>query len=145
MNPGSCRIGDLPGDGPINGDPPTFAVALAGDFNGDGAVNSADYSVWRNGLGSIYTQADYAIWKAHFGETAGSGALSSAAVPEPGSLMLVGLASVGAISLARRRAKDTRRGGCSPQGPTIQARECIFAATGYFFTGDIQCESCQLR
>jgi hypothetical protein len=32
--------------------------ALTGDFNGNGAVDAADYTVWRDGLGSIYTQAD---------------------------------------------------------------------------------------
>ncbi len=69
---------------------------LAGDFNGDNIVNAADYTVWRNGLGSTYTPADYDVWKSHFGETtAGSGSLAaSGAVPEPASamLLLLGLA-----------------------------------------------------
>ncbi len=62
------------------------------DFNGDGTVNAADYTVWRNGLGTTYTQNDYEVWKAHFGETAGSGSSSPSeaseslvAVPEPAS------------------------------------------------------------
>jgi hypothetical protein len=56
---------------------------LVGDYNSNGAVDSADYTVWRNTLGTIVTafsgadgsgngvidHADYDIWKAHFGET----------------------------------------------------------------------------
>ena len=42
--------------------------AAAGDFNNDGSVDAADYVVWRNGLGTIYTQSDYDTWRANFGE-----------------------------------------------------------------------------
>ena len=35
---------------------------IPGDFNGDGIVNAADYVVWRDGLGSTYTQADFDVW-----------------------------------------------------------------------------------
>ncbi len=67
-------------------------VGLAGDFNGDGTVNAADYVVWRKGLGTTYTQTDYDAWRAHFGQTAGSGAgnngFSSVAIPEPATLTL---------------------------------------------------------
>jgi len=78
-NSGVCRVVDPP-------------MGHPGDFNGDGMVNAADYTVWRNGLGSIYTQADYEIWKAHFGESwpAGSSATSSVAVPEPTSWAMAG-------------------------------------------------------
>jgi hypothetical protein len=40
-------------------------------------------------------------------------------IPEPATLVLVGLAWVGAAGLARRRAKNTRRGRCSPQGTDV--------------------------
>jgi T5SS/PEP-CTERM-associated repeat protein len=69
-----------------------------GDFNGDHVVDAADYVVWRNGLGTTFTLADYDVWRANFGRTFGSGAGSAidaaagGAVPEPGSLLLVGLA-----------------------------------------------------
>jgi hypothetical protein len=63
---------------------------LAGDFNNDGSVNAADYVVWREGLGTKYTQADYNVWRAHFGRTAaGTAALAAAlpaVVPEPSTL-----------------------------------------------------------
>lgn len=61
-------------------------TVISGDFNRSGRVDAADYSVWRNGLGTIYTPADYAIWKLYFGQTAAAGA--SAAIPEPPSLII---------------------------------------------------------
>jgi autotransporter-associated beta strand protein len=72
----------------------TLVVGKAGDFNGDGAVNAADYVVWRRGLGTSYTQDDYNAWRMHFGQTTGSGsgagaASLDAAVPEPSSLGLL--------------------------------------------------------
>ena len=57
-------------------------VSLAGDYNRDGSVDAADYSVWRktegsttdlqadgNGDGRV-DQADHDLWKANFGESA---------------------------------------------------------------------------
>jgi hypothetical protein len=69
---------------------------LPGDFNGDGTVDTDDYTVWRDGLGGKFTAADYDDWKTHFGESAGAGfgsagASPSHAVPEPASLRLIGL------------------------------------------------------
>lgn len=62
-----------------------FGIApLAGDFNGDGTVDAADYTVWSDGLGGRYTLADYETWIRHFGETAGRGSVDLAlATPEP--------------------------------------------------------------
>jgi hypothetical protein len=84
-------------------------VPIAGDYNHDNVVDAADYIVWRNGLGTSYTQADYDVWRAHFGQTAGSGAgiRSSSAVPEPGTLSLMILAVVGVCTRRRRRAWAT--------------------------------------
>ena len=72
-----------------------------GDYNGDGVVDAADYTVWRDGLGARFTQADYDVWKANFGTNVygGSGAVSSApvSVPEPTSVvLLLGAAVTGA-------------------------------------------------
>ena len=38
-------------------------TTFSGDFNHDGTVDAADYTVWRDGLGSAYTLEDYADWK----------------------------------------------------------------------------------
>lgn len=66
---------------------------LTGDFNGDGSVDAADYTVWRNGLGGMYDQSDYVDWKNHFGQSSdsggtssGSGGLPAVSVPEPAGI-----------------------------------------------------------
>jgi len=73
---------------------------LFGDYNGSGTVDAADYTVWRNGLGSSFTIADYGVWKQHFGESRFTGA-SSTSVPEPDSLWLL---LVGMLIHAMRRS-----------------------------------------
>jgi hypothetical protein len=87
----------------------TLSVALLGDFDHSGAVNAADYVVWRKGLGTIYSAGDYDVWRAHYGEGgsgSGSGsAVNGAAVPEPGTVMLWLMATVFAmLSRGGRRA-----------------------------------------
>jgi Concanavalin A-like lectin/glucanases superfamily/Dockerin type I domain len=95
------------------------SAGVSGDYNKDGVVNAADYTVWRNHLGQnfqldnenpadsnpgVVDQADYAYWKSRFGATSGSGAAAAAAVPEPGSWILVVLA---ATVLSGRRPTKT--------------------------------------
>jgi hypothetical protein len=64
-----------------------LSVGTNGDFNGDGVVDAADYTVWRDGLGSRYTQPDYLIWKNNFGKHFGGASISdsTAIVPAPTS------------------------------------------------------------
>ncbi len=79
------------------------------DFNGDGFVNLADYTVWRNMLGStgigqtadgngdgIVDAADYQVWKYHFSVSSGGMLTANSVdqVPEPAT------ATVGAILTA---------------------------------------------
>lgn len=79
-------------------------LPLAGDYNHNGAVDAADYVVWRNNNGP---SADYNTWRANFGATAGSGSvLPSAgplpAVPEPSALVILLTAGLSTLPLTRR-------------------------------------------
>jgi hypothetical protein len=76
------------------------AATLPGDFNTDRTVDAADYVVWRNGLGSSYTQTDYDLWRVNFGQSAGS-AGSLAGVPEPRSALLFAFACAPLLLLLR--------------------------------------------
>ncbi len=98
----------------------TVVSPLKGDFNNDGAVDAADYTVWRDNLGApagvlandITREAigltQYNDWRANFGATAptfgslsASGSLTdAAAVPEPRSLL--SLAAAASLCLLRR-------------------------------------------
>jgi hypothetical protein len=87
---------------------------VTADYNNDGVVDAADYVAWRKDPSAFGGDpAGYDAWVEQFGNTAGPGAGgqsgvslsnggSSAAVPEPASLILLvfGLASV---LFARRR------------------------------------------
>lgn len=97
----------------------TTLPQVAGDFNADGVVDAADYTLWRNTFGQsvpLYTGADangnglvdlldYNLWKENFGETARGLATSSVGVvPEPatGLMGLVVLAGWLGCHVARR-------------------------------------------
>jgi trimeric autotransporter adhesin len=84
----------------------TAPTGIDGDFNGNNIVDAADYTVWRNNLGSTetllndptpgtVTLADYLVWKANFGKTFNSGAAAQSfgsPVPEPASTLLLAIA-----------------------------------------------------
>ena len=92
----------------------TIEVAtLAGDYNGNGIVDAADYTVWRDHLGQSIvlpddttpgsvTQADYDVWKSNFNNHSGSGTGAGAAVPEPASLLLL---LSGTMAICSRRCQ----------------------------------------
>jgi hypothetical protein len=94
----------------------TLDLVLPGDFNNDGAVDAADYTVYRDNLGAAVTLPgdptpgnvpadDYAIWSSNYGATAPAPSMAfamAAAVPEPTTGALVVLAAAG-LAGARRR------------------------------------------
>ncbi len=99
-------------------------VVLPGDFNNDGMVSIADYTVWRDNLGSPtedsinnagdglngVDQADYGLWKQNFGAVSSIFASNdfatsdTAAVPEPCAMQIVfGGMLLGVVGGFRRR------------------------------------------
>jgi hypothetical protein len=107
--------------------------ALEGDFNLDGKVDAADYTTWRDGLGTTTTLGQYATWKANFGLSgggtedevfragtvrftnipgAGGGALALSPVPEPATAWLL-VAGLGAtLGWRRGRRVSTDKSQC---------------------------------
>jgi hypothetical protein len=89
------------------------APGVAGDYNGNGTVDAADYILWRNGgpllneveNRSIVNAADYTHWRSRFGNPGGGGAAgAAAAVPEPSIALLLAIAvSIFGVGRARRR------------------------------------------
>jgi len=59
-----------------------------GDWNHDGVVDAADYTVWQDDGGD---PIDYRTWKDHFGESIASGS-GADPLPEPTTLLLALLA-----------------------------------------------------
>jgi hypothetical protein len=92
-------------------------MVVEGDYNGDGLVNLADYTAWRDNLGlegdatvaqgdgtgdGNVTLDDYSYWKERFGGPAASVAFSSHTVPEPSSGLLVLVATYGWLTRRKR-------------------------------------------
>ena len=94
---------------------------VPGDYNLNGIVDAADYTIWRNTLGQtgsglaadgtgpggvpdgVVDQLDYNFWKANFGNHAGAGAGSKVAAPEPSTLWML-IAGILTICSCRRVA-----------------------------------------
>jgi len=92
--------------------------SLAGDFNGDGVVGAADYTVWRNHLGEVDSilafgstedgsgvvdYADYVTWKGNYGAEANTLTLGARTIPEPSSASMFCTIGLVWVVLHRRR------------------------------------------
>lgn len=75
-------------------------MGITGDYNDDGVVDAADYTVWRQNLGTSaslpndatpgsVTEADYLAWRSNYGMTTAATSTAAAAVPEPSTLLLL--------------------------------------------------------
>jgi hypothetical protein len=99
------------------------APVLPGDYNGNSIVDAADYTVWRDTLGSTgtglaadgnrdntVTQLDYDIWKANFGDSAGGAAslAQHAPVPEPSTALLFVVGTYVVANVFRRGSSRSR-------------------------------------
>lgn len=92
----------------------TVSPLRPGDYNGDGVVDAADYTVWRDAEGQSVAawssadgdgdgtvdQSDYAVWEANYG----SASEPARAVPEPGiGLLCLQLGACLSGTVARNR------------------------------------------
>ena len=100
---------------------PAVDVPLPGDFNGNDVVDAADYTVWRDHLGSIRRLGAQWQWRRSGRRGArrlrpvesqlrrragwrGGSSLAASAVPEPGTWLL-GLCALAIGRLGRRRSR----------------------------------------
>lgn len=90
----------------------TFNPTAMGDFNADGLVDAADYTIWRDALftfedghpadadgDGVISNSDRDIWRANYGASLDPS--SSTAVPEPTGLVV--LALLASVAFANRR------------------------------------------
>ncbi len=90
-----------------------LTLGLPGDFNGDGIVDAADFTNWRDNLGATneaaigfngdgggISMSDYAYWKSNFGNVSST----FAAVPEPSATLLWLAGAIGMAACRRRRS-----------------------------------------
>ncbi len=90
---------------------------LPGEFNDDGVVNLADYTVWRDNLGrpdetrlngggdglNGVDAGDYLVWKDNFGPAGTAGIAAQATVPEPQAIALLAWPAIGLLLIYRKR------------------------------------------
>lgn len=94
---------------------------LQGDYNNDGLVDAADYSVWRDTLGDTgaglaadgngdgeVNAGDLTVWQTAYGSSAGSPPPTNA-VPEPLGVSLALMAALLATTREQRRFYSTNR------------------------------------
>jgi hypothetical protein len=90
-------------------------AGLLGDYNSDGSVDAADYTVWRDASGQpaaipgegadgngdgVVDGADYALWATNYGLSLPEA--SPAAVPEPAAALLVTFALAASAGVRKR-------------------------------------------
>jgi len=94
---------------------------IDGDYNNDGFVDAADFTLWRENLDSSVTLpndttpgavtiADYTVWKSNFGNPSGN--LDAAPVPEPSTLLLAMAAGFMPILLGKGKGVPVSSSSC---------------------------------
>jgi hypothetical protein len=96
-------------------------AGVAGDYNGNGVVDAADYVLWRKGgplqnegrTSGVVDQQDYRFWRARFGAATGSERGSSlngsTAAPEPEVVSLLAIGLFGMVCGGNVRGKELTR------------------------------------
>ncbi len=125
---GSGMNGDLTfefgvaGEGKLTGQV-IYLNRIPGDFTGNGAVDAADFTIWRDNLGAttgpglvadhsgpnghpdgVVNSFDYEAWRTNFGQSAPAAAT---AVPEPSGWLLVIACSYVAASLRDAQSRTS--------------------------------------
>ena len=71
--------------------------SLPGDYNDDGLVDAADYTIWRDNLGGPTPMGTYLEWSANYGSSA-----PTSSIPEPSATLLAAVAlSIGCLARVR--------------------------------------------
>lgn len=111
-----------------------YVYGLTGDYSRNGEVDAADYTSWRDSLGTTIASgsgadgnvdgsvdgSDYAEWQANFGRAALAGfgeqqsLFEASTVPEPTGwgLLCAATVSLGSVARADRGAKSKRLAAC---------------------------------
>jgi hypothetical protein len=96
-----------------------IADPFPADYNHDGKISAADYTVWRDAYGSTTTldadgngngvvdDSDFELWRDSYGDTLDSEASASVLVPEPGTFGL--MIAVLVLLPSAKRFIDCRR------------------------------------
>ncbi|MEN1681090.1 MAG: choice-of-anchor M domain-containing protein [Planctomycetota bacterium] len=102
----------------VGGDTALTPDNSPGDFNGDGVVDAADFTVWRDNLGATedglvlggngdggqVDNSDYLLWRGLFGtQYPAAGSASTSPTPEPSTAALSGIGLLGLSRRGRRR------------------------------------------
>lgn len=96
---------------------PAPVPVLAGDFNDDGFVDAADYTVWRDLVGAPASMlendidggtvgaAQYNTWQSNYGKSNSAIGLASGSVaaPEPGAILIAAAGALGFIQTSFRK------------------------------------------
>lgn len=86
------------------------STSLLGDYNSDGAVDAADYVLWRKNPPAYGDSAGYDVWRQNFGNSASASASSmSAAVPEPAASSCISMIAIVAALLRSQLRCSVRR------------------------------------
>jgi hypothetical protein len=99
-------------------------MGIPGDYNNNGVVDAADYTVWRDTLGSnenlsadgnanlMIDAGDYDVWVGHFGSVLGGAAVAAIdTAPEPSAIWLLALAGTAMAANGVRRRFSGRPAG----------------------------------
>jgi hypothetical protein len=105
----------------VSGQQVRAATTMPGDYNGDGNVDAADFTVWRDSMGQVsaglaadgngdgvVSETDYELWRTQYGRR--TPAISAA--PEASALAIwlgIGLIGAGVVQFRRHRRTENPR------------------------------------